>query len=58
MDQLKDIVDRVANHGGPPMTFSVPEDAIIHLDDRHDGSHLLAGATITTWPEDAARDSG
>lgn len=33
-----------------PTTFRVPEGASIRLDDRHDGSHLLAGATITTWP--------
>lgn len=35
----------------PPMTFRVSEDATIRLADRHDGSHLLAGATITMWPE-------
>lgn len=35
----------------PPMTFNLPEDAMIRLADRHDGSHLLAGATIAYWPE-------
>ncbi|ORB73131.1 hypothetical protein [Mycobacterium scrofulaceum] len=38
----------------PPATFRVPEDAQIRLDDRYDGSHLLAGAAIAYWPEDAA----
>lgn len=50
MNPLQDIVERVAEYGGPPMTFRVPEDASIQLEDRNDGSHLLAGATITAWP--------
>lgn len=39
---------------GHEIAYQVPEDAQIRLDDRYDGSHLLTGATITHWPEDAA----
>ncbi|WP_181022233.1 hypothetical protein [Mycobacterium avium] len=35
----------------PTMTFHVPGDAVIRLDDRRDGSDILAGATIAYWPE-------
>lgn len=48
MDPLEDIVDRVGEYGGPPMTFHVPENASIRLSDHH-GGHLLSGATITAW---------
>ena len=52
MDPLRDPNDLLSLlASSPPRTFHVPEDAQIRLDDRHDGSHLLAGATITTWPE-------
>jgi hypothetical protein len=51
MDELHDAVELAARiGGGPEITYRIPESAAIRLDDRHDGSHLLAGATITHWP--------
>ncbi|RFZ47675.1 hypothetical protein DAVIS_00390 [Mycobacterium marinum] len=45
---------RTVECGGPETILRVGDDAVIQLADRHDGSHLLAGATITCWPEDMA----
>lgn len=48
---LLDVIERVANYGGgPEVTYRVPESAMVRLDDRRDGSHLLAGATFASWP--------
>lgn len=50
---LHDIVTRVAEYGGgPEVTYRIPENASIRLDDRHEGSPLLAGATFSVWAED------
>lgn len=54
MDPLHRAVIMALEHGGPDVTYPVPDSAQIRLDDRCDGSHLLAGATITYWPEDFA----
>lgn len=52
MDPVHRAVIAAMECGAPPMTFVVGGDAQVHLDDRHDGSHLLTGATIATWPVD------
>jgi hypothetical protein len=51
MDSLLQAIQRCAEYGGPPMTFRIGAAADIRLDDRRDGSHLLAGATIAWFPE-------
>jgi hypothetical protein len=50
---LHDIVTRVAEYGGgPEVTYRIPEDASIRLEDRHDGRPLLAGATFAVWADE------
>lgn len=51
-EQLSEVIERAANYGGgPEVTYRVPESAMIRLDDRQDGSHLLAGAIICAWAD-------
>lgn len=53
MNELTDLVERVAEHGGgPEVTYRIPENANIRLADRHDGSPLLAGATFAVWADE------
>lgn len=49
MDPIHRAVIMAMEHGGPEVTYRVPKGAAIRLDDRHDGSHILAGAVITSW---------
>lgn len=52
MNELHDLVEMVAEYGGgPEVTYRIPENASIRLDDRRDGSPLLAGATFTVWAD-------
>jgi hypothetical protein len=51
MNPLEQAVERCAEYGGgPEVTWTVPEEAVIRLAEG-DG-HLLAGAVITHWSSD------
>lgn len=52
IDPIHKAVIHTLEHGGPDVTYQVPEGAAIRLEDRYDGSHLLAGATITAWSDE------